>query len=106
MPTFQVPSFSIQDIKKSPLAVIIILLICSNVYFINLAGSGVSDCNRRVDLMQGRLDSMNGKYFDAMVGMKGYKELAEMKDRALITKDSVLREKTEDQAKQIINNVK
>lgn len=102
--TFQVPSVSIQDIKKSPLAVIILFLFCSNIYFINVANSNANLCNARVDKLQARLDSMNGKYFDALVKMKGYKELADLKDNLSLRKDSILREKTVVQAKQIINN--
>lgn len=100
MPTpFQVPSFTLQDIKKNSLAVITLCLILSNVYFINLNATDRKEYNHR-------MDSMNNKYFNVMIAMKGYKELSEDKDRIILGRDSMLREKTEAPAKQIINNKK
>lgn len=97
---------TIQDIKKNTLSVVILLLICSNIYFINLSNSNTLIGNDRLDKANASKDSIAGKYFDALIAIKGYKELLNIRDETLLKRDSLLRERTEKPAKQIINSKK
>ena len=98
-----IPTFSLKDIKNFPYQVIILCLILSNVYFIN-RGDGDNEINQqRLDRVNHQKDSISGKYFDVIVELKGLKELNAYKDSALVTRDSLLRKKTEATAKEIIN---
>lgn len=95
--------FSIKDIVKYPLQVIIFCLLCTNVYFINRGDGNNVDSQKRVDKANFQKDSIAGRYFDTLIELQKQKELNELKSQALIARDSLLRNKTEKPAIEIIN---
>lgn len=93
---------TIEDVKKSPYAVLIIILLTGVAYFINREAGANDNCDNKIlakdkyiQQLQREKDSIAGKYFNVVL------ELAQEKTYS-IKKDSILRTKTEDQAKQII----
>lgn len=98
-----IPNFSLKDIKNYPYQVIIILLILSNVYFINRGDGNAAINQQRIDRVNHQKDSISGKYFDVLVELTKTKQIVKIQDSALNTRDSLLRTKTERPAKEIIN---
>lgn len=103
---FQIPNISIQDIKKNLPSVVIMLLICSNIYYMNVSTSNSRACDERMDKLNASNDLKDAKYFDALMVIKGYKELVGNQYEALYKRDSILRIKTAKTATQIINTKK
>lgn len=98
-----IPTFTLQEISKYTKEVVIALLIASNAYFISKSDGNNDEFQRRLDRSYREKDSIAGKYFDIAIDLQKYKELNVLKDSALVTRDSLLRKKTEKSAIKIIN---
>lgn len=98
-----IPTFSLKDVKNFPYQVIIIVLLCTNAYFINRGDGNAESADKRVDRVTAQKDSIAGKYFDIMVEYQKLKESDAIKGHALVARDSLLRNKTEKPAIEIIN---
>lgn len=95
---------TIKDIKKSPYAVLVFILLITAGYFINEVTRARDNCDDKLTVkdnviykLQHEKDSISGKYFDVLLELTQEKYIQSKKD-------SILRSKTEDPAKQIIQN--
>lgn len=98
-----IPAFSLKDIGKYTREIVITVLLASNVYFINTKDDNTDLYNSRLDKVNYQKDSIAGKYFDLVFKVKQIQESSAIKDSVIITRDSLLREKTEKPALKIIN---
>lgn len=98
-----IPTFALKDLKNFPYQVIILCLILTNVYFINRGDGTTASSEKRIDRITAQKDSIAGKYFDIMIENQRLKESDALKSHALVARDSLLRNKTEKPAIEIIN---
>jgi hypothetical protein len=101
-----IPTFSLKDIKNFPYQVIIAFLLITNVYFINRGDGNAESADKRVDKLTAQKDSIAGKYFDVLIELQKQRQSNEIKSQALVARDSLLRNKTEKPAIEIINKEK